>query len=207
MRDLWEYRELLYFLVWREVKGRYRQTLLGPIWFVLSPLVRMAVFSFVFGQIAELPSDGIPYPLFTYTALLPWELFAGVVHRSTGSLVAYMNIISKVYFPRLVVPLSAALSGLVDFGVSFIILLGMVLFFGYPLAPRLLTWLNWSPPSTTPGAARSSSAWRMERDNWSAWLTRKESRKGSSTFCGLAVPWTCYRPSSCLHTRGRSSWW
>ena len=136
--DLWRYRHLLFMLLWRDVKGRYRQTMLGPLWFIIGPLVRMVVFSLVLGQVAKLPSEGVPYPIFTYTALLPWELFAGAIGRSTGSLVEYMHIISKVYFPRLIVPIASTLSGLVDFAISFVILLGMTLFYGFRPTPRLL---------------------------------------------------------------------
>lgn len=141
LADLWYYRNLLFMLLWRDVKGRYRQTMLGPIWFVLGPLVRMVVFSVLFGQLIGLPSEGVPYPVFTYTALLPWELFNGAVQRSTGSLVEYMNIISKVYFPRLVVPVAATLSGLVDFAISFVILLGMLVYYGYDPTWRWLVLL------------------------------------------------------------------
>ena len=136
--DLWRYRHLLFMLLWRDVKGRYRQTMLGPLWFIIGPLVRMLAFSLILGQVARLPSDGVPYPIFTYTALLPWELFAGAIGRSTGSLVGYMHIISKVYFPRLLVPIAATLSGLVDFAISFVILLVMAVYYGFPLTPRLL---------------------------------------------------------------------
>jgi len=138
LSDLWYYRHLLFMLLWRDVKGRYRQTLLGPLWFIIRPLARMVVFSLVLGQVAKLPSEGVPYPIFTYTALLPWELFAGAIGRSTGSLVEYMHIISKVYFPRLIVPIASTLSGLVDFTISFVILLGMTLFYGFRPTPRLL---------------------------------------------------------------------
>jgi len=138
LSDLWRYRYLLWMLLARDIKGRYRQTLLGPLWFVIGPLVRMLVFSLLLGQIVRLPSEGVPYPIFIYTALLPWELFAGAIQRSTGSLVSYMSIISKVYFPRLLVPVAATLSGLVDFAISFVILLGMMAFYGFALTPRLL---------------------------------------------------------------------
>lgn len=136
--DLWRYRYLLLMLLWRDVKGRYRQTMLGPLWFIIGPLVRMLVFSLILGQVARLPSDSAPYPIFTYTALLPWELFNGAIGRSTGSLASYMHVISKVYFPRLLVPIAATLSGLVDFAISFVILLVMAVYYGFPLTPRLL---------------------------------------------------------------------
>ena len=130
IRDLWEYRELLYFLVWRNVKVRYRQTLLGGLWVVLQPFLTMVVFSVFFGSLANVPSDGLPYPIFSFTALLPWQLFARAVTDSTNSLVADQRLITKVYFPRLVIPVSAVLAGLVDFGVSLVVLLGMMPYYG-----------------------------------------------------------------------------
>ena len=131
LRDVWEYRELLYFLLWRDVKGKYRQMALGPLWIVIKPIMSMVIYTAVFGVIAKLPSDGLPYPIFSYVALLPWGFFSGAVHQASSSLVSYMHIISKVYFPRLVVPISGAPSGLVDFAVSFVILMGMKLFYGF----------------------------------------------------------------------------
>lgn len=136
--DLWRYRELLFFLVWRDVKVRYKQTLLGAAWAVLQPFLTMVVFSVFFGRLAGLPSDGLPYPLFTYAGLLPWQLFAFALSESSNSLVNNQRLVARIYFPRLVVPLSAALSGLVDFGFSFLVLLGMMLFYGTPLTPRVL---------------------------------------------------------------------
>ena len=130
LRELWEYRELLYFLVWRNVKVRYRQTLLGGLWVVLQPFLTMVVFSVFFGRLANVPSDGLPYPIFSFTALLPWQLFARAVTDSTNSLVANQRLITKVYFPRLVIPVSAVLAGLVDFGVSLVVLLGMMFYYG-----------------------------------------------------------------------------
>jgi lipopolysaccharide transport system permease protein len=133
LNELWNYRDLIYLLVWREIKGRYRQMALGPLWIVIQPLMSIVVFSVVFGRLAQIPSDGIPYPVFAFTALLPWQLFATAVNKSAGSLVANMNIISKVYFPRMVVPIASVFTGLVDFGLSFGILLAMMLFFStYP---------------------------------------------------------------------------
>jgi len=138
LRDLWHYRELLFFLVWRDIKVRYKQTLLGAAWAVLQPFLTMVVFSIFFGWLAGLPSDDLPYPLFTYAGLLPWQLFAYTLTESSNSLVNNQRLIAKVYFPRLVVPISAALSGLVDFGISFLVLLGMMLFYGTPLSARIL---------------------------------------------------------------------
>ncbi len=130
LREFWSYRELLYFLVWRDVKVRYKQTAIGIGWTILQPLLTMVIFTLVFGKLAKVPSDGLPYPVFAYTALLPWNLFAGALNRCTTSLVASANLITKVYFPRLIVPASATLSGVIDFGISFVFLLLMMLWFG-----------------------------------------------------------------------------
>jgi lipopolysaccharide transport system permease protein len=130
LRDLWEYRELLYFLVWRDIKVRYKQTALGAVWAVLQPTMTMIVFSIFFGRLAKVPSDGVPYPIFAYVALLPWQLFAFSLSESSNSLVASQNLITKVYFPRLVIPISSVLAGLVDFAIAFLILLVMMLHYG-----------------------------------------------------------------------------
>lgn len=135
LHELWQYRELLWILTWRDIKARYRQMALGPLWIILKPLVNMVIFSLIFGQLAKLPSDGLPYPIFTYTALLPWTYFSGATKASASSLLSYMHLISKVYFPRLVVPISAVLSGLVDLAISFLVLLGMMTYYGF--APSL----------------------------------------------------------------------
>jgi len=132
LRELWQYNELLYFLVWKEVKVRYKQTIIGGAWAIIQPLLTMVIFTIIFGRLAKIPSDGMPYPVFTYTALLPWMLFAQALTRSGGSLVYNANLITKVYFPRLLVPLSAALAPIVDFIVSFLILLGMLAWYGIP---------------------------------------------------------------------------
>jgi homopolymeric O-antigen transport system permease protein len=138
LRDFWHYRELLFYLVWRDIQVRYKQTMLGVAWAVIQPFLTMVVFSVFFGALAGLPSDGLPYPLFTYTALLPWQLFAFGLAESSNSLVNNQRLISKIYFPRLVIPVSAALSGLVDFAIAFLVLLGMMLFYGEPLTLRIL---------------------------------------------------------------------
>jgi lipopolysaccharide transport system permease protein len=130
LRDLWEYRELLYFLVWRDVKVRYKQTALGAAWAVLQPVMTMFVFSIFFGRLAKVPSDGIPYPVFAFTALLPWQLFAYALSESGNSLISNQNLITKVYFPRLVIPIAAVLAGLVDFAIAFVVLLGLILYYG-----------------------------------------------------------------------------
>jgi lipopolysaccharide transport system permease protein len=130
LKDVWDYRELLYFLVWRDIKVRYKQTVLGAAWAVIQPVMTMIVFSIFFGRLAKVPSDGIPYPVFAYTALLPWQLFAFALTESSNSLVGSQNLITKVYFPRLVIPLASVLAGVVDFGISFIVLLGLMLYYG-----------------------------------------------------------------------------
>ncbi len=137
--ELWEYRELLYFLVWRDIKVRYKQTARGAAWAVIQPFFTMVVFSVFFGHLAKMPSDGIPYPIFTYCALLPWQLFAYALGQSGNSLVANQSLITRVYFPRLVIPISAVLAGLVDFAVAFVVLLGMMLYYGIVPAIAILT--------------------------------------------------------------------
>ena len=139
LKELWEYRELLYFLTWRDVKVRYKQTALGAMWAVIQPFLMMVVFSLFFGRLAGVPSDGIPYPIFTFCALLPWQLFAHALIESSNSLVANERLITKVYFPRLVVPIAAVLGGLVDFAVAFIILLGMMFYYGIVLSWAIIT--------------------------------------------------------------------
>jgi lipopolysaccharide transport system permease protein len=135
LRELWESRELLWFLVWRDLKVRYRQTALGALWAVLQPLLAMVIFTVIFGRFARMPSDGVPYPLFTFAALLPWNVFSGALTRMTGSVVQNANLISKVYFPRVLTPLSALGSSVVDFGFSLLVF--VVLMLAYGVAP---TW-------------------------------------------------------------------
>jgi len=130
LRDLWEYRELFYFLTWRDIKVRYKQTILGAAWAIIQPFFTMVVFSLFFGKLARMPSDGIPYPIFSYAALVPWTFFANGLSQSSNSLVRSAHLIKKVYFPRLVVPISSVISGTVDFVLAFIVLLGMMLYFG-----------------------------------------------------------------------------
>jgi lipopolysaccharide transport system permease protein len=131
LRELWNYRELLYSFIARDVKVRYKQTALGAGWAVIQPLFMMIVFTLAFGRLAGIPSDGLPYPLFSYSGLLPWTLFAEGIIRSTNSMIANANIMTKVYYPRLIMPISGILSPLVDFAIAFIILLGMMLYYGY----------------------------------------------------------------------------
>jgi lipopolysaccharide transport system permease protein len=128
--SLWEYRELLFFLVWRDIKVKYKQTALGVAWAVLQPILATLVFSIFFGRLARMPSDGIPYPVFVYVAMVPWQYFANALTESSNSLVASQNLIKKVYFPRLVIPLGSVIAGLVDFCFAFIVLIGMMFYYG-----------------------------------------------------------------------------
>ena len=130
LRSVWHYRELLYFLVWREVKVRYKQTAIGAAWAIFQPLMTMVIFTVVFGNFAKIPSDGLPYPIFAYTALLPWTYFSQALSRSGASLVGNANLITKVYFPRLIIPLAGVAAPAVDFLFSFLILLGLMLWYG-----------------------------------------------------------------------------
>jgi lipopolysaccharide transport system permease protein len=140
LSELWEYRELLYFLVWRDIKVRYKQTALGASWAIIQPFMTMVVFSLFFGHLGKMPSDGLPYPIFTFAALVPWAFFANGLNQSSNSLVGSSNLITKVYFPRLIVPLASVFSGIVDFLVAFGVLLGMMLYYG--LVPTLnILWL------------------------------------------------------------------
>lgn len=138
--ELWEYHELLYFLVWRDVKVRYKQTLLGGMWAILQPLLTMAVFSLFFGRLAKLPSDGIPYPIFSFAALVPWTFFVNGLTGAAQSLVGSANLIKKVYFPRLAIPIAAVLAGVVDFVLAFAVLIVMMLIYG--ITPTMqIVWL------------------------------------------------------------------
>jgi lipopolysaccharide transport system permease protein len=140
LRELWEYRELLYFLIWRDIKVRYKQTVLGAGWAIIQPLFTMLVFSLFFGKLAKVPSDGIPYPLFSYTALVPWTFFAQGLSQSSDSLVGSSNLIKKIYFPRLAIPIGTVCAGMIDFGLAFSVLL--VLEFSYHIHPtRHILWL------------------------------------------------------------------
>lgn len=138
LADLWRYRELVYFMTWRDIIVRYKQTLLGAGWAILRPFLTMVVFSIFFGELAKVPSEGVPYPIFTYTALLPWELFATALSVASRSLVQNSHMITKVYFPRLILPLAAILAGVVDFLIAFIILIGMMAYYG--IVPTSAVW-------------------------------------------------------------------
>jgi len=138
--ELWDYRELLYFLTWRDIKVRYKQTVLGAAWAIIQPFFTMVVFSLFFGRLAGIPSDGIPYPIFSYAALVPWSFFASGLNNSSNSLVGSANLLKKVYFPRLAIPISTVLAGVIDFALAFVVLLGMMFFYG--LVPTVnILWL------------------------------------------------------------------
>lgn len=139
-RELWEYRELLFFLVWRDVKVRYKQTALGILWAVIQPVLTMVVFSVFFGKLGKLSSDGLPYPLFAFAALVPWTLFSNGLTQATNSLVASSNLIKKVYFPRLIIPVATVLAGVVDFLIAFAVLILMMAYFGYVPTANII-WL------------------------------------------------------------------
>ncbi|NLG28698.1 MAG: ABC transporter permease, partial [Chloroflexi bacterium] len=139
LRAVWEYRELLGFLVWRDVKVRYKQTLLGVLWVVLQPVISMVIFTFLFGNLLSVPSGEVPYPIFSYAALLPWNYFSTSLTRSSTSLVGSAHLITKVYFPRLVIPISGVLAGLIDFAVALVVLIALMAW--YRIAPTLATLL------------------------------------------------------------------
>ena len=141
LRSLWEYRELLYFLTWRDIKVRYKQTVLGAAWAILQPLTTMLIFSLFFGRLVKVPSDGIPYPLFAFAALVPWTFFANGLNQSSNSLVSSANLLKKVYFPRLTIPVATVLAGVVDFVLAFVVLLALMVFY------RVVPTINivWTP--------------------------------------------------------------
>ena len=130
LREIWEYRELLYYLIWRDIKVRYKQTILGGAWAIIQPFFTMVVFSLFFGKLAKVPSDGIPYPIFSFTALVPWSFFANGLNQASNSLVGNSNLITKVYFPRMCMPIASIIGGIIDFALAFSVLIGMVLYYG-----------------------------------------------------------------------------
>jgi lipopolysaccharide transport system permease protein len=138
LRDLWIYRELVSFMVWRDVKVKYKQTLLGMAWAVIQPIMTMLVFTFLFDRVAKLPTDGIPYPVFAFTALLPWGLFTVALNQGSRSLVAHNNMVTKIYFPRLILPMSSVFAGLVDFVIAFVILIALMIYYQVTPAYQLL---------------------------------------------------------------------
>lgn len=145
LKDVWEYRELLFFLAWRDIQIRYKQTVLGAAWAVIQPFMTMVVFSIFFGKLAKIPSDGMPYPIFAYAALVPWTFFANALSQASNSLVGSSNLIKKVYFPRLIIPVSAVMSGILDFLISFLVLIALMVFYG--IVPDL-SHLVWIPVFT-----------------------------------------------------------
>ena len=138
LRDLWIYRELVFFMVWRDVKVKYKQTLLGMAWAVIQPVMTMLVFTFVFGAVAKVSTDGIPYPIFSFAALLPWGLFEVALNQGSRSLVAHNNMVTKIYFPRLILPIASVFAGMVDFIIAFVILIGLMIYYQMPPAYELL---------------------------------------------------------------------
>lgn len=138
LQALWEYRELLYFLAWREIKVRYKQTMLGVLWILIQPIVTMIVFSLLFGQLLNVSSGDVPYPVFNFVALLPWNYFSSSLTKSSNSLVGSAQLITKVYFPRLLIPLSSVLSGLLDFAIAFLVLIGLMVFYGLAPTPAIV---------------------------------------------------------------------
>ena len=142
-RDLWRYRELFYFLAWRDLLVRYKQTVIGVAWALLRPFLTMVVFTVVFGKIAKLPSGSVPYPILVFAGMLPWQFFSNALSESSSSLIGNANLISKVYFPRLIVPAGAVIVGFVDFMISFLILAGLMLWYGFLPGVQILTLPLW----------------------------------------------------------------
>ena len=138
--ELWEYRELLYFLTWRDIKVRYKQTALGASWAIIQPFMTMVVFSLFFGRLARIPSDGVPYPLWSFTALVPWSFFAQGLTMSASSLVLSQNLIRKVYFPRLTIPIATVMAGVIDLAVAFVVLVAMMIYYGASPGLRIV-WI------------------------------------------------------------------
>lgn len=140
LRELWEYRELLYFFAWRDIKVRYKQTVMGALWAIIQPVFTMVIFSLFFGRLANVPSDGVPYPIFSFTALVPWTFFANALGQASNSLVTNANMIKKIYFPRLALPIATVLAGVIDFALAFVVLLGIMLFYGFVPTVNII-WL------------------------------------------------------------------
>jgi lipopolysaccharide transport system permease protein len=157
LRDLWIYRELVFFMVWRDVKVKYKQTLLGMAWAVIQPVMTMLVFTFVFDRVAKLSTDGIQYEVFSFTALLPWGLFVTALNQGSRSLVAHNNMVTKIYFPRLILPMSSVFAGLVDFAIAFVILIGLMFYYQVTPAWHLL----WTLPCSfcLPGHRTGCGLW------------------------------------------------
>ncbi len=147
--ELWDYRDLAYFMIWREVKVRYKQTALGIAWAAIQPLLTMVVFSIFFGRLGQMPSDGLPYPLFAFCALLPWQLFAFALGESSNSVVTNQRLITKVYFPRLLIPLVPVCMGLADFAIAFVLLIGLMVYYGVAPSAAMLTIPFWTLMAVT----------------------------------------------------------
>ena len=140
LRELWEFRELVYFFAWRDIKVRYKQTVMGVLWAIIQPFLTMVIFSLFFGRLANVPSDGVPYPVFSYTGLVPWTFFANALSQASNSLVVNANMVKKIYFPRLALPIATVLAGVIDFVLAFIVLLGIM--FYYHMVPTInVIWL------------------------------------------------------------------
>jgi lipopolysaccharide transport system permease protein len=155
--ELWEYRELLYFFLWRDLKVRYKQTMLGVGWAMLQPLATMTIFSVIFGRLARVPTDSLPYPVFAFCALVPWQLFAFALTESSNSVVSNQRLLTKVYFPRLVMPIAAVFVGLADFAISLALLVGLMLFYGIVPGPHVVTVPIWAGLAT--GCALGVGLW------------------------------------------------
>ncbi len=140
IKEFWDYRELFFFLVWRDIKIRYKQTVLGAGWAIIQPFFTMIIFTLFFGKMAKMPSDGVPYPIFSYAALLPWTYFSASLRLSGNSLVGGANLVRRVYFPRVALPAASTLSGLVDFAIASVVLLGMMVYYDIPFGWGLLLW-------------------------------------------------------------------
>jgi lipopolysaccharide transport system permease protein len=140
IKEVWNFRELFYFFIWRDIKIRYKQTVLGALWAIIQPFFTMVVFTIFFGNFAKVPSEGVPYPVFSYSALVPWTYFSGALAASGNSLIGNSNLLTKVYFPRFAIPASAALSGILDFFIASILLFGIMIYFHIPLSMNLLFW-------------------------------------------------------------------
>ena len=138
LHELWTYRELILFMIWRNLKVRYKQTLLGASWAIIQPLMTMIIFNFIFGKVANVPTDGLPYPIFSFTALLPWGLFSTALNQASRSLTSNQNMVTKIYFPKLILPISSVLAGLVDFAIAFVILIGLMIYYAITPAWNVL---------------------------------------------------------------------
>jgi lipopolysaccharide transport system permease protein len=139
-KEFWNYRELFYFFIWRDIKVKYKQTVIGALWAIIQPVCTMIVFTIFFGKFANMPSDGVPYPIFSYCALVPWIYFSGALSYCGNCLVGNSNLLTKIYFPRIVIPISATLAGLLDFFIASVILLGLILYYHIPITWGLLLW-------------------------------------------------------------------